>query len=709
MHFLDVIHGPDAEIMFQTFDDKPTKRRDLAVSRCGSFAKLKPWLDAQNRSGAGIFHTVNRTDGRGRKKSNIIGINAFFADIDGALPASWDLPPTAVIGTPAGGHPYWKLIDHCAFATAEQLLKLIAKKVGGDPKVAEIARVLRVPGFLHQKAEPAPIVLLSLDPDRAYTLDEIVEAFGPLPTTPRRTPVRRPPPERSGYGQSAFTAEIASIRSQGEGNRNNALYAASCNLRELALGGELDWDIVIEELLDAGISTGLSEAECRQTIESAIEKATTPRSAPERPSPPRHLHVVPPPTDDDAPFDDDQPPQEAWNWELSLATYLTKDGDKLPTREAGNVAIIVANDPAWKGCLAYDEFRYSQLWLKRPREIRGLHRPEIGPVKDVDVVYVQHAIRKQYRAGFSTDAVQDAIDAAARMDSRHPVRDYLNSLTWDGVSRVDTWTQRYLGAPPGKATSDMGRWWLVSAIARVFKPGCRADHTLILEGPQGLGKSHAAQILAGQWYQGTLEGVGTKDAKQGLVGYWIVEIGELDAFRGRAATQIKDFLTQPIDAYRPSYGRRIVERPRQCVFIGTTNDSAYLRDATGARRFWPIACTRIDAPALRRDRDQLWAETLRIYHDGERWWPVGKDENEPLSEIQEDRYEGDAWEELIAVAVINRTELAVSDVMDVLKIPVEKWDRPTQIRVAAIMRRLGWQIVRERRAGARVRRYVRNS
>jgi predicted P-loop ATPase len=172
-----------------------------------------------------------------------------------------------------------------------------------------------------------------------------------------------------------------------------------------------------------------------------------------------------------------------------------------------------------------------------------------------------------------------------------------------------------------------------------MKPGNKVDTMLVLEGPQGLQKTKAIRLLAhsDEWYLDQLGDLATKDAQQQLAGAWIVEMGELDVLcRTRSITTVKNFLTQQDDKYRPSYGRRRQTFPRQCIFVGTTNESVYLQDATGNRRFWPVKCTRIDHAALERDRHQLWAEALALYRQGEQWWLTDGEEKLAAGE-QDDR------------------------------------------------------------------------
>ena len=289
------------------------------------------------------------------------------------------------------------------------------------------------------------------------------------------------------------------------------------------------------------------------------------------------------------------------------------------------------------------------------------------------------------------DQVHQAVDQRAMERAFHPVRDYLGGLRWDKTPRLDGWLSTYLGAAGGAYEAKIGRMFLVGMVARIFKPGCQSDYMIVLEGEQGERKSSACRVLAGEWFSDGLKTIGDKDASQHLRGKWLIEIGELSAF-GRADTEaLKHFLTQTVERYRPSYGRKEVVEPRQCAFIGTTIKKAYLKDETGARRFWPVKIGRIDVEALARDRDQLFAEAVEAFRAGAQWWPDAMFERDHIKPQQEARYEADAWQEPIAKFVKGRERVTIAEVaLGALDIPTGKIGTEVQRRISAVLVNDGW-------------------
>lgn len=232
-------------------------------------------------------------------------------------------------------------------------------------------------------------------------------------------------------------------------------------------------------------------------------------------------------------------------------------------------------------------------------------------------------------------------------------------------------------------------------IARIFQQGCKVDYTLILEGEQGLMKSAACKTLGGDWFSDTLPDIGNgKDVSQHLRGKWLIEIAEMAAMSKTEAAHLKAFLTRTVEQYRPPYGREETYEPRQCVFIATTNESAYLKDVTGGRRFWPVVVTKVENDLLAADRDQLFAEALAAYKSGENWWPDHEFELQNIKPQQEARRETDEWDITIGdyLATCSVTRITPGEVAEkALLIETRNFGTVEQRRVTAALQRLGWR------------------
>ncbi len=268
----------------------------------------------------------------------------------------------------------------------------------------------------------------------------------------------------------------------------------------------------------------------------------------------------------------------------------------------------------------------------------------------------------------------------------------MSGLTWDRTPRLGTWLSAYLGAQPGPYAERIGVMFVVAMIARIYDPGCKADYMCVLEGAQGAMKSTACAILGGEWFSDGLPDISEgKDVSQHLRGKWIIEVAEMHAMSRAEAALLKSFITRTTERYRPSYGRKEVIEPRQCIFVGTTNKEAYLRDETGGRRFWLVKCGTIDTDSLARDRDQLFAEAVHVYRAGATWWPDRDFEREHIKPQQEARFEADVWEQSIRAYLENHTEVLIGNVArEALGFETNRIGRADQNRIAVALERLGW-------------------
>lgn len=391
------------------------------------------------------------------------------------------------------------------------------------------------------------------------------------------------------------------------------------------------------------------------------------------------------------------PPPNATNaaWESDL--LRAQNGAVLST--GANVELVLMNDPAWVDVLGFNQLRNAVVFVGSP-PTGFLPRKPGDEWADTDDTACSHWLMKSWRMDVPELRVRSVVSLVAHRRAFHPIQQALESYVWDQTLRVDTWLSSYLGVEDCAYGRTVGRWWLISAVARVMKPGVKVDTMLILEGPQGARKSSALRALAGDdYFLDDMREVGGVESAKQLRGKWLVELAELDAFRRAESSTIKRFISQQSDCYRPSYGRTSVDFPRHCVFAGSTNHDEYLHDETGARRFWPVRCGTIDLGALTRDRDQLWAEALVLFRRGERWWPETTDEELLCKAEQKERQSEDAWEESIREYLRDKDAVTTKEVLAcALGLEMNQMTNVSMKRVAAVLRCLGWERTKGKQA-----------
>jgi len=395
---------------------------------------------------------------------------------------------------------------------------------------------------------------------------------------------------------------------------------------------------------------------------------------------------------------------EGTSWRKDL--LLNLNGTVKPV--LANAITALRGAPEWSGALAYNEFANCTV-LRKPA-------PWMKPGADLDEEWTPNhdvlATEWLHHQGIfvSVDVTGQAIEAVARESPFHPVRTYLKDLTWDGTSRLESWLSEYLGVDPSPYAAAVGSRWMISAVARVFEPGSKADCCLILEGEQGIRKSTALRILAEPWFTDEIADLGSKDAALQTRGVWVIEIAELDSMSRSEVGRIKAFMSRAIDRFRPPYGKRLITSPRQCVFAGSVNHGTYLRDETGGRRFWPVECKAavIDTDGLAMVRDQLWAEATYLYFEGKPWWLDSVSLNRDAAEEQAERYEGDPWDELILNWVEGRESVSIPEILtNCIEKKTEMWTQMDRNRVARCLKANGWKRFYARERGRREWRFRR--
>ncbi|CEQ11354.1 virulence-associated protein e [[Clostridium] sordellii] len=298
-----------------------------------------------------------------------------------------------------------------------------------------------------------------------------------------------------------------------------------------------------------------------------------------------------------------------------------------------NIVTILENDINLKGKIAYNLFSNRTMvkgdlpWRSVSDKVRGDIWQDSDDANLRVYIDITYGIVAPYK-------INDGLAIIEKKNKYHPIIDYLNSNTWDKVSRVDTLMIDYLGAEDCEYTRNVTRKMLVAAVSRVFNPGIKFDYMLVLVGRQGIGKSYIINLLGREWYSDSLNTVYGKEAYEQLQNAWILEMAELSATKKADAEAIKHFISKTEDSYRQAYGRRVDTFKRQCVFFGTTNENEFLKDRTGNRRYWPLMVG-VNKPLKNLFKDlnkneinQIWAEALYLYKCGEKLILEGEVERE---------------------------------------------------------------------------------
>ena len=385
-------------------------------------------------------------------------------------------------------------------------------------------------------------------------------------------------------------------------------------------------------------------------------------------------------------------------WRARLAKTGAKGGP--PKKTLMNCLIALRYAPEWQGVLRYNAFNHAIELHRAPPWLKADGNWEVCAWTDYDDMMLTEWLQKE-KIDIQTRTAADAAYVAAKENPWHPVKLYLEALKWDGEKQIDKWLHRYLGAEDSEYHAAIGKRWLISGIARILNPGpdCKADCVLVLEGEQGLQKSTALRILASPWFLDDLRQFGSKDAAMKITGRWIIEIAELTAMNESTVEACKSFFGQTMDCFRPPYGRRVIDAPRQCIFAASTNKNIFLKDETGDRRYWPVTCASIDVAALKVDRDQLWAEAQELYKQGHCWWLETPEMRGLAEEEQRMRFEADPWENSIREFLRPCKEVTPEEVLqEKFEFPLEDITKTLRNRVSSILRHLKWVRVRQKTA-----------
>jgi hypothetical protein len=394
-------------------------------------------------------------------------------------------------------------------------------------------------------------------------------------------------------------------------------------------------------------------------------------------------------TDHDA---GDETDHDDGNWAAALIAKRDGTAKKLYC----NTEVFVRSFPDYRGRWALNTMT-GEPWFNG------------SPVRETFI----HALRGhvEQRLGFTPTVadIKAAIMVAAEHQSFHPVRRYLDSIDWDGQPRLAGAAREHLGAE-APLHAEMVRRWMIGAVARALRPGCKLDTALLLHGRQGLGKSTFFAILGSPWHSDSTIDISNKDAYQQIHSAWLYEFSELEnVVTGRAESRLKAFMTSTHDSFRAPYAAAVTNRPRSVALCGTTNRREILTDDTGSRRFWIVPVDiEIDRECLTHARDHLWAEARAAFEAGEPWW-FDRQLDADREAANEDYETEDVWSERLVewLASPGRAEITIGRVLeDALKIELGRQDRAAQMRVAKILKKLGWHREREG-GGERQWRYLR--
>lgn len=368
---------------------------------------------------------------------------------------------------------------------------------------------------------------------------------------------------------------------------------------------------------------------------------------------------------------------------------IAQSGNGVPFFNLDNALRVLEGFPLFSNILWFDEFhqKYYTLWQSsKPREW-----------SDIDDFRLASFMQRELGLrNMSDDTINKAIRLHGKNNARNEPRDWLTSLIWDNEPRVAKFFKNAAGADSNEYTDAISQNFWITMVARILRPGCQVDNMIVLEGAQGKGKTSLLRIIGQDWYSSAKEKVDSNNFFMMLHGKLLIEIAELDSFNRAEITRIKQVVSDPVDRYRSPYDRSTKDHPRQSVFVGTTNESTYLRDDTGARRFWPLKCTNFDLKYAEQYRDQLFAEAVQLFQSGQTWWLVP----DSAADEQEQRRQIDPWQELVLDYSIQKFEVTTSEIMsNCIHIEKSKQSRFDEMRIGNILKKLGWKRVQRRRDG----------
>lgn len=413
------------------------------------------------------------------------------------------------------------------------------------------------------------------------------------------------------------------------------------------------------------------------------------------------------------------------DWRLEkLITVTDKNGITRPKNTAANITVVLESHRAWKNVLRYNEL------TNEPEAVGGpLVKAKQAPERLITAICDWFVHEEEL--DIQRSEVIHRIELVARGQGYDPIRSYLTNLAWDGIPRIGDWLIRYCkaktiddsGKDVGAYVRMVGEKWLMAGAARGLYPGCKADNVLVFEGMQYVGKSRTLDILGGDWFVDTALNLTDKSTLELASKSWIIELSELAAMKKSETESQKSFFSKRADSFRLSYAMRVGKYPRRCIFAGTTNESKYLLDLTGNRRFWCVWCDDFNTAAIKRDRDQMWAEAVFKVRSGEtcpncfsvedrcsehRWW-LDKEQTSITEQVAASRLRVEFEDEIRAWWFSQSTApryLTMSNVVvDILGLTVDRKEQQ-QASIGRAMKTIGFEKLRISVPGGRAWAYV---
>jgi predicted P-loop ATPase len=369
---------------------------------------------------------------------------------------------------------------------------------------------------------------------------------------------------------------------------------------------------------------------------------------------------------------------------------LVLNDDGIPITTLDNCVHVIEQHPDLAGHIWYDSF------LSKILHTWGVDVPR----EWADYDDIRLALYMQRDIGIprvSPSLVADAVICYAMREVRNCAYDWLDSLQWDGRERLNLLATLGFGAESNDYTAAVCRNLVLAMVKRVFSPGCKSDYMPVFEGSQGVGKSKLLNILGGEWFAELHMDWNNKDFYCALQGKMLLEIGELHAFKQTDVDKIKGIVSCAVDRYREPFGRHTKDFPRQGVFAGTTNRDDWNRDDTGARRFWPVLCGKLDHEWVRVNRDQLFAEAVHVIRAGGSYWEVPWGDAQAQ---QDERRAADTWDDAVAAWLVGRNKCTLAEVMaGAVDLDAAHQTLSDQQRMGRVMKKVGWVKKLERVAG----------